>query len=166
MRLSWWRASGPAPSLDLALLPAPRASGAASFTGALPALGLAAGTGGSALAAWASDGRLVSADLEWDTVSARQGLSPASARVRAIRVATGEGSRAVALALTSTREVVAAVRGADGAWGPAEPISGAGGVDAVPPPAVGVAASGDAVAYWSRVVGGVGVVERAVFDAG
>jgi hypothetical protein len=39
-------------------------------------------------------------------------------------------------------------------------------VDAVPPPAAGVAASGDAVAYWSRVVDGVRVVERAAFDAG
>ncbi len=166
MRLNWWRAAGPAPSLDLALLPAPRASGAASFTGVLPALGLAGATGGSALAVWASEGRLVSADLDGDTVGARRGLSPASARVRAIRVATGDGSRAVALALTSTREVVAAVRGPDGAWGPAEPISGGGGVDAVPPPAVGVASSGDAVVYWSRVVSGVRVVERAAFDAG
>jgi hypothetical protein len=164
MRLTWWRASAPAPSLDLALLPAPRASSEASFTGILPALDLAGATGGSALAAWASGGRLVSADLD-DTVGARRGLSPASARVRAIRVATGDGSRAVALALTGAREALAAARGADGAWRAAEPISGGGGVEATTPPVLGVASSGDAVVYWSRVVGGVGVVERAVFDA-
>jgi hypothetical protein len=165
MRLNWWRASAPAPSLDLALLPAPRASSTASFTGILPALDLAAGNGGSTLAAWASGGRLVTADLG-DTVGSRRGLSPASARVRAIHVTTGGGSAAVALALTGTREVLAAVRGADGAWGAAEPISAGGGVSAVPPPAVGVAASGDAVAYWSRAVAGVTVVERATFHAG
>ncbi len=166
MRLSWWRGGAPAPGLDLALLPAPRASGAASFTGVLPALDLSGATGGSALAAWASDGRLVTADLDGTTVGSRRGLSPATARVRAIRVATGDGSRAVALALTGAREVLAAARGVDGAWGAAEPISGGGGVDAAIPPAIGVAASGDAVAYWSRVVGGVRVVERAAFDAG
>ena len=72
----------------------------------------------------------------------------------------------MALALSGTREVLAAVRDANGAWGPAAPISGAGGVSAVPPPVAGVAASGDAVAYWTRVVAGVTVVERAAFGAG
>ena len=165
MRLNWWRASAPAPGLDLALLPAPRASSTASFTGILPALDLAGANGGSTVAVWASGGRLVTADLG-DTVGPRRGLSPASAGVRAIRVATAGGPAAVALALSGTREVLAAVRDANGAWGAAAPISGAGGVGAVPPPVAGVAASGDAVAYWTRVVAGVTVVERATFDAG
>ncbi len=165
MRLNWWRASAAAPALDLALLPAPRASSTASFTGILPALGLAGASAGSTVAVWASGGRLVTADLG-DTVGPRRSLSPASAGVRAIRVATAGGPAAVALALSGTREVLAAVRDANGAWGPAAPISGAGGVSAVPPPVAGVAASGDAVAYWTRVVAGVTVVERAAFGAG
>jgi hypothetical protein len=166
MRLTWWRASGAAPALDLALLPAPPASSAASFTAVRPALGLTAAGDGSALAAWTSGGRLVSAGLDGGAVGSRRGLSAASAGARAIRVAALGGPRAVALALTGTREVLAAARGADGAWGAAEPISGGGGVAAAPPPSLGVASSGDAVVYWSRTVDGVRVVERATFDAG
>ena len=166
MRLNWWRASAPAPSLDLALLPAPRASSTASFTGILPALDLAGATGGSALAAWASEGRLVTADLG-DTVGSRRGLSPGVGPRP--RDPGGDGRRprgggpgadgnARGARRGPGRERRLGRRGAH--------LRGRAAWSAVPPPAVGVAASGDAVAYWSRVVAGVTVVERATFDAG
>ncbi len=92
-------------------------------------------------------------------VSAPASLSAAAKAPSGAGVAVGEARRAVMTWIADGR-VVASARGLDGTITPGIPISDPG-VPAADPPAIGMDSAGSAVIFWTRVVKGKPLVERA-----
>jgi hypothetical protein len=125
---------------------------------------IAANAAGDALTAWTDRiGRPRAAPIAADLgVGTPATLGPPSDETGGMRVDMADSGRRGALAWTAEGRVVGALRGADGAIGPTEVLSGRGALRA---PAVAVDAAGGAVVLWTRSVGGRTVIERAAGPA-
>lgn len=157
-RLRWWR--GPVSRQGIALAELPALSSAERLGRGAGVPRIAAGPSGDVLSAWIDPfGRIRAAPIAPDlgvATPATVGADPAAARVQ---VAVGDGRRGV-VAWTAGGRVLAATRDAAGIVGAVTVLS-AHGVPRGQSPAIAVDAAGDAIAYWTRVVRGRSIVERA-----
>ena len=156
--LDWWRGDV-GTVLALTGLPA-LGSSERLDPGAGPAAIAINGTG-DALSAWIDRiGRARAASIASGLgVSAPASLAAPSRGSHGARVAVGDARRGIMAWVTEGR-VVASSRGLDGAVTPGAAIS-ARGVPSTAAPAVAMDPPGSAIVFWTRVVKGKPVVERA-----
>lgn len=157
--LRWWRGDVTT-RLALQSLPSLGPAERAELEAGAPRI--AVGASGDALTAWSDRaGRPRAAAIASELgVGAPATLGPASDATSGIRVGMAETARRGAVAWVSSGRVMGASRGADGAIGPTEVLSGRG-VPQTGPPALAVDAAGNTIVLWTRVLGRRTVVERA-----
>jgi hypothetical protein len=161
--LHFWRGPVLADGVSLEDLPVAGSRPSLDRDGGPPQL--AANASGDALAAWiGSDLRTRAAVIASDLgVAAPAALDPGKQTPRGVRVAVGDGRLGV-VAWTGSGRVLATSRAADGSLAIGARISEVG-VPGGKAPAVAMDANGDAVAFWTRDLGGHRVVERSELAA-
>ena len=161
--LHFWRGPVLADGVSLEELPVAGSRPSLDRDGGPPQL--AVNASGDALAAWiGSDLRTRAAVIASDLgVAAPAALDPGKQTPRGVRVAVGDGRLGV-VAWTGSGRVLATSRAADGSLAIGTRISDVG-VSGGEAPAVAMDADGDAVAFWTRDLGGHTVVERSELAA-
>lgn len=157
--LSWWRGQT-GETLSLAELPVLGKAERVDAEAGAPAV--AVDSSGDALSGWIdAGGRPRAAPIAAGLgVGTPTSLGAADPSAGAARVAVGSNRRGVT-AWVSDARVMASARGSDGAVAVGESVSSTG-VSETDPPAVAMAADGEASLFWTRISRGRPVVERAM----
>jgi hypothetical protein len=156
--LSWWRGQT---GLTLGLAALPVLGAADRVDGEAGAPAVAINASGDALSGWIdAGGRPRAAPIAADLgVGTPTSLGQADPSAGSARVAVGSDRRGVT-AWVSDARVMASARASDGTIAVGESVSSTG-VSETDPPAVAMAADGEASLFWTRISRGRPVVERA-----